>query len=380
MLRKDIKNLSQLFFGHNQNGIFVSMIEQDFIFKKVKLVNGSSSWESPSNIALIKYWGKYGVQLPKNPSISFTLSECKTITKINFRPKKEKENINFSFLFDGSLKPSFNKKIDLFINRILTYIPAIKNHFFEIESYNTFPHSSGIASSASSMSSLALCFMEIEKQINPKISKDYFMQKASFLARLGSGSATRSIGGPLVYWGTNKTYDDSSLFYGTTMNSVAPVFKTFQDTILIIDKNEKKVSSTIGHQLMKSNPYAENRFIQANENMSKLKYVLLKGDIDNFIKIIELEALSLHAMMMTSSPSFILLHPNTLAVIKEVYEFRKQTLIPICFTLDAGANVHLLYPHQFFDKAQNFIREKLLKYCVSNKFINDHVGVGSKKI
>ena len=73
------------------NGIFVNMVEQDFIFKKVKLVKGFSSWESPSNIALIKYWGKYGEQLPENPSISFTLSECKTITKIHYRPKKENE-------------------------------------------------------------------------------------------------------------------------------------------------------------------------------------------------------------------------------------------------------------------------------------------------
>jgi diphosphomevalonate decarboxylase len=131
---------------------------------------------------------------------------------------------------------------------------------------------------------------------------------------------------------------------------------------------------------MKSNPYAKNRFIQANENMNQLKDVLIKGDLDNFIKIIELEALSLHAMMMTSSPSFILMQPNTLFVINEVYEFRKRTAIPICFTLDAGANIHLLYPHRFFKKVQNFIKEKVLKYCVSKQFINDHVGVGSKKI
>ena len=356
------------------------MVEQDFIFKKVKLVNGFSSWESPSNIALIKYWGKYGEQLPENPSISFTLSECKTITKIYYRPKKEKEIDNFSFLFDGSLKPSFNNKINQFINRISIYIPAIKHHFFEIESHNTFPHSSGIASSASAMSSLALCFMEIEKQINTKISKLDFIKKASFLARLGSGSATRSIEGPIVYWGNSKAYDDSSLLYGTPLNNIASVFTTYQDTILIIDKNEKRVSSTLGHQLMKSNPYAKNRFIQANENMNQLKDVLIKGDLDNFIKIIELEALSLHAMMMTSSPSFILMQPNTLFVINEVYEFRKRTAIPICFTLDAGANIHLLYPHRFFKKVQNFIKEKVLKYCDSKQFINDHVGVGSKKI
>jgi len=225
------------------------MTEQDFIFKSVELVNGISTWESPSNIALIKYWGRYDEQLPKNPSISFTLSKCKTITKINYRPKRENETENFSFLFENSSKPSFHVKIDKFINRIEKYIPAVKHHFFEIKSHNTFPHSSGIASSASAMSSLALCFMEIERQINPKISEIYFLKKASFLARLGSGSASRSIEGPLVSWGDSEAYDNSSLFYGTSLKNIAPIFKTYQDTILIIDKNEKKVSSTLGINL-----------------------------------------------------------------------------------------------------------------------------------
>ena len=355
------------------------MKEQDFVFKPQEVVTGSSSWESPSNIALIKYWGKYGVQLPKNPSISFTLSQCKSITKINFRPKDESENHNFSFLFNGKIKNSFHPKIYQFFDRVQNYIPAIKKHYFEIESHNTFPHSSGIASSASAMASLALCFMEIEKQINPKISKKYFLKKASFLARLGSGSASRSIEGPIVCWGESKNYKNSSLLYGIPLKNLAPVFNTYHDSILIIDQKEKKVSSSEGHLLMSSNPFSKSRFIQANENVNKLKNILIEGDLENFVKIIELEALSLHAMMMTSYPSYILMHPNTLFVINEVHRFRDETSIPICFTLDAGANVHLLYPKKYFDKIQILIKEKLLKFCDSKQFINDHVGFGSKK-
>jgi len=356
------------------------MISEDFIFKRVKLVSGFSSWESPSNIALIKYWGKFDEQLPKNPSISFTLSNCKTITKIKYRPKKENEDQDFSFLFNGTEMKSFHEKISQFIKRISQYISAVNYHFFDIESHNTFPHSSGIASSASAMSSLALCFMEIEKKIDSKISKAYFLKKASFLARLGSGSASRSIEGPIVYWGDSQAYKNSSSLYGVALKDISPIFKTYRDTILIIDGNEKKVSSSKGHQLMNSNPYAENRFNQANKNMKILQEILKKGDLKGFIEIVELEALSLHAMMMTSSPSFILLHPNTLFVINEVYEYRKNTSIPICFTLDAGANIHLLYPNQYFKKVQLFISERLLKYCHLKQFINDSIGLGSKKI
>ena len=150
-------------------------------------------------------------------------------------------------------------------------------------------------------------------------------------------------------------------------------------SILIIDQKEKKVSSSEGHLLMSSNPFSKSRFIQANENVNKLKNILIEGDLENFVKIIELEALSLHAMMMTSYPSYILMHPNTLFVINEVHRFRDETSIPICFTLDAGANVHLLYPKKYFDKIQILIKEKLLKFCDSKRFINDHVGFGSKK-
>ncbi|MBL30918.1 MAG: diphosphomevalonate decarboxylase [Flavobacteriaceae bacterium] len=356
------------------------MKENDFIFKTSELVNGYSVWESPGNIALVKYWGKEKNQVPKNPSISFTLSKSKTITKLRFRPKKNHNENNYSFLFNSSVKQSFHEKIDNFFFRIEKYIPAIRDHFFEIESKNTFPHSSGIASSASSMSSLALCLMDFEKKNNPKITKSYFLKKASFLARLGSGSASRSISGPVVSWGKSEIYENSSDLFGTKFNKINEVFRTYQDSILIIDNQKKAVSSSVGHHLMESNPYAKNRFIQANENINLLKSVLEKGDIKNFIQIVESEALSLHAMMMTSSPSFILMKPNTLSVIDRVIKFRKSTSVPICFTLDAGSNIHLLYPKANFNKIQSFIQNDLIQFCDSKKFINDEVGDGAKKI
>ena len=90
------------------------MSENDFVFEPSKLVNGSSSWESPSNIALIKYWGKYRNQLPKNPSVSFTLSRSKTVTKVRYRPKIKGDKKNYSFSFNSSEKKSFHEKIDKF--------------------------------------------------------------------------------------------------------------------------------------------------------------------------------------------------------------------------------------------------------------------------
>ena len=166
------------------------------------LQSGTVTWQAPSNIALVKYWGKKDNQIPQNPSISFTLSNCKTITTLHFQPKESNNNFEFEIFLDGQKQDSFKSKIETFFTRVEHYLPFIKNYKFKIETENTFPHSSGIASSASGMSALALCLLDIEQQLlNEKHTDEMFNKKASFLARLGSGSACRSIAGDLVVWG-----------------------------------------------------------------------------------------------------------------------------------------------------------------------------------
>lgn len=359
------------------------MTEQDFILKHhSNLDQGSHRWSSPSNIALVKYWGKKENQIPANPSISFTLEGCKTDTTLHYK-KRDTPNDAFSIdvIFEGEQKEAFKPKIETFFERILSYLPFLKDYHFTIETSNTFPHSSGIASSASGMSALALCLMSMEKEINPKLSEAYFNQKASFLARLGSGSACRSIEGDLIVWGKHDAVEGSSDLFGVKYShEVHDVFKNFQDTILLVDKGEKQVSSTVGHGLMHDHPYAERRFQQAHDNLSKLTDVFKTGDLDKFIEIVESEALTLHAMMMTSLPYFILMRPNTLEIINRIWQFRKTTGTPICFTLDAGANVHLLYPESEITKVNQFIKDELVAFCQNAHYICDRIGFGAKQL
>lgn len=343
-----------------------------------QLNDGTVSWQSPSNIALVKYWGKYGEQLPQNPSISFTLSNCNTKTSLRYKHNKEN---SFKVFLDGKREEGFEPKIKTFFERIQQYVPFIKDYSFIVETSNSFPHSSGIASSASGMSALALCLMEMEKQLVPDSSQDYLTQKASFLARLGSGSACRSIEGPLVVWGEHKEIANSSNLYGTPfLEKVHTLFKNYQDTILLVDKGEKQVSSTVGHGLMHGHAFAKARFSQAHENLSTLITVFEKGDIDQFIKIVESEALTLHAMMMTSHPYFILMKPNTLEIINAIWYYREKTGSKVCFTLDAGANVHVLYPESEGESVQEFIVKKLSKFCQNGQYIHDFAGFGAKKL
>ena len=357
--------------------------EKDFISKPFSstIENGSFQWSAPSNIALVKYWGKKENQIPANPSISFTLNNCKTITKLAFAKKEANKNFSFDLLFEGKPKEDFKPKIQKFFERIDVYCSYLKDYHFTIDTENTFPHSSGIASSASGMAALAMNIMNLEKELNPSITQEYFYQKASFLARLGSGSACRSVKGSIVVWGKHAEINGSSDLFGVEFPSnIHPNFKNYQDTILLVDKGEKQVSSTVGHDLMHNHPFAEHRFAQAQNNLSSIKAVLETGNLDEFIKIIESEALTLHALMMTSLPYFILMKPNTLEIINKIWKFRNKTKIPICFTLDAGANIHVLYPENVRESVLQFIASELVGYCQNGQYICDEIGTGAINI
>ena len=344
---------------------------------------GKVGWQSPSNIALVKYWGKHGKQLPQNPSISFTLSECCTETFIQY---EKSEHLGFQFFFEGKENPAFGAKIEKFLLDNQAFFPFINQLNMKVESRNTFPHSSGIASSASSMSAFVMCLLDIEYWLarTERQRAGIFSvvpQKASYFSRLASGSACRSVYPKMALWGATEAYNGSSDEYAVPLeNDIHPVFKTFRDSILIVSGEKKSVSSRAGHGLMEGNPYAPARYAQANENIKNLLTALKSGDLDTFINITESEALQLHALMMCSNPSFILMKPNTLHIIEEVRNFRNETHIPLCFTLDAGPNVHLLYPESEAEKVNDFIKNTLSNYCVEGRWIADHVGDGPKKL
>ena len=177
-----------------------------------KISSGSVTWKSPSNLAIVKYWGKHGVQLPRNPSISMTLNNAYTLTKVSYEPRENHEDLfDISFSFHGEEKPGFAKKIADYFEKLLPVYPFLKQLTWNIESENSFPHSAGIASSASAMSALALCLCTIEDELFGTLSDDLlFDRKASYLSRLGSGSASRSIFPHWSVWGASPEVNGSN--------------------------------------------------------------------------------------------------------------------------------------------------------------------------
>jgi len=343
--------------------------------EKYKNNSGSVGWSCPSNIALIKYWGKRPVQIPMNPSLSMTLEVARTRTRLEFDYDPQNQNPTLHYQFEGRLVPSFENRIKEFIGGIVPYIPVLSHTSLRIESENTFPHSSGIASSASSMGALALCLVAMENKITDH-SHPIDKEKASYIARLGSGSACRSVYPGFALWGATDEWAGSNNEYALPVTSYHNDFNQLRDAILIVDSGVKKVSSSQGHLLMNTNPFSKTRILQANQNLITLKSVLDEGDWDGFISLMELEALSLHSMMMTSKPPYILMKPGTLSIIHKVRAFRNDTRCNVGFTLDAGPNVHLIYSHRDSDKVTDFITTELVPFCEEGKLIMDQMGKG----
>lgn len=348
------------------------MTTQDFLGKQNFNISSETVSEScPSNIALIKYWGKYANQIPANPSISFTLNHCKTNTTIEFLAN---EPFSVKTFLSGNEEVKFAEKIEKYFKNIEQYLPWILKGKYIINTENTFPHSSGIASSASGFGAIAKCLMKLDETFSGKSSDEESTQKASFLARLGSGSACRSLYNGLVVWGDSEVVNGSSDLFAVQYpnEEVHAIFRNFNDWVLLIHEGQKSVSSTVGHGLMNTNPYAERRFQEARENFVPMKEILKSGDLEGFIKLVEHEALTLHAMMMMSDPAFILMRTGTLEVINKIWDFRRNTSLPLFFTLDAGANVHLLFPNDGSeDQIKAFIETELLQHTQKNGVVKD---------
>jgi diphosphomevalonate decarboxylase len=325
--------------------------------------------KAPSNIALIKYWGKKANQLPCNPSLSYTLNESFTESELRIFPRGSRSWIEV--LFEGESKSSFVPKIEKWVDSFVSEYSYLADISLQFNSKNTFPHSAGIASSASAFATMAHLILQLENELTGQGVDDKLW---SSLARLGSGSACRSISGPLMLWGHIPSIENSSDEYACEWNLVHQDFRSMGDAILIISDKEKAVSSSVGHGLMNNHPYAETRFKQANKNLIELLGAMKLNDWNLFSQVVEEEALSLHGLMMNSRPSYTLMRPNTLSAIEEIKKAQNNGL-PITFTLDAGPNVHLLYPLKHRGAVLEFIESKLVHLCSNGQWINDSSGV-----
>lgn len=329
-----------------------------------------TKWQAPSNIALVKYWGKKGHQLPSNPSISLTLSQCQTQSELTFSGS---DHLSVELFLDGEKRPSFAAKIQTFLEKLASDFPVLNQTKVVVHTHNTFPHGTGIASSASGMAAVALCLADYLYFLKGKSRDDNFTKLASYFARLASGSASRSIFGGMVSWGEFAGESEMSDLFATPF-AAHEIFNDLCDSVIIVSSEEKVVSSRAGHGRMGDHPYAEARFAEAHKNFKRTIDALRSGDWKTVGHVLENEALQLHALMLTSPESYTLLKPNSIFAIEKIRQWRQATGVEAYFTLDAGPNIHLLYLKKDEKLVKAFIENELRNAC--EQVIHDQRGTG----
>ncbi len=281
-----------------------------------------------SNIAFIKYWGVAdpAINLPLNNSISMTLAEAFTTTTLEW---VEQGLTSDEITLDGErLSPQAATRLiaHLDLLRGLTDV----DYRARVVSRNNFPMASGIASSASGFAALTVAGTRA-------LGLDLGPTELSALARRGSGSASRSLFGGFVEW--EQGHDDAS---SVAFQRHAADYWDLVDVVVVVSSAAKHVSSAGGHTLAATSPLNAGRIASLDAALSAVREAIDHRDLDLLGPVIEQDALAMHGVMMTSTPSLLYWQPGTLEILQAVRRWREYDRLPVYFTIDAGPNVHLI--------------------------------------
>ncbi len=278
------------------------------------------------NIAFIKYWGNRNDQLrlPLTGSLSMALDGLETVTRVSFDPDLTADR----FILNGT------EQSGAALDRVASFLDHVRqwaglNRFAQVESTSNYPSGAGIASSAAAFAALALA---ASRAAGLELSE----AELSHLARLGSGSACRSVPGGYAEWLPGSGDADSY-----AVQIAPPEHWDLVDLIAVVDRGEKAVSSSTGHKLASTSPLQTLRVAGVPERLEQCRTAILERDFERLAQVVELDSEWMHAVMRTSTPPLYYWKPATEVVIWNVRAWRSQGHA-VCATVDAGPNVHVI--------------------------------------
>lgn len=281
---------------------------------------------APANIAFIKYWGKKdpALRLPLNPSISMNLSACTTTTTVEFSKDFNEDSVSEGF---------DKQRIIEHVDRLRSIVKSEAR--VRVTTENNFPKSAGVASSASGFAALTVA---AAAALDLKLSEN----ELSALARMGSGSACRSIPDGFVKWEGEYAW---SLYPSD--------YWDLRDIIVIVDNSNKKVSSSEGHDKAITSPYFKKRLQALPKRIKKIEEAFRKRDFRAFGEIIEEECLDMHRVMQTQEPPLYYWNEET----KKIMQIIQERRVPAYFTIDAGPNVHVICEGKNEEKVTEYFKK-----------------------
>ncbi|CAM2967910.1 diphosphomevalonate/mevalonate 3,5-bisphosphate decarboxylase family protein [Legionella worsleiensis] len=304
--------------------------------------------QAPANIALIKYMGKKegGANLPDNASLSYTLNHLLTTVRLEqiSAPKDVWEPLNIPGAPEFVLSLASQK-------RYIDHLVMLKNYFgyrgsFLIQSSNNFPHSSGLASSASSFAALTKCAVRALTELTnkPLISDN----EQAELSRLGSGSSCRSFFSPWALW------------EGNEVKGIELPYDNLIHQVIVVSSAEKKVSSSEAHQRVKSSPFYADRPQRAEERLKLLLDALMNKDWEHIFTICWREFQDMHHLFSSCTNPFSYISTQCLELLRILEAHWNTKGDGPIVTMDAGPNIHLLYRPDQAEQARQFKSEYLL--------------------
>jgi diphosphomevalonate decarboxylase len=317
--------------------------------------------KSPANIAFIKYWGKTDpkTRVPRNNSISMCLSELFSVCTVEFDKRIEDDQIEF--VGEKIVTDKEKSRIIQVLDRVRSL--ANVSEKARVKTKNNFPKATGIASSASGLSSVTMAAVRAS-------GLDLSELELSKLARLASGTAARSIPDGFVEWekGTNESNSYAKTIFPIDYWKVC-------DVVAIVTHEMKKVSSTDGHAIADTSPFYEERLVGMEKKIKLIKRAIKDKEFTSFGTILEREALNMHAICMTSEPPILYWEGPTIAMMRKIEEWRDEGLESY-YTIDAGPTLHAICK----EEDASTLAKRLKRINGVERVVINKPGVGARMI
>lgn len=287
----------------------------------------SAAARAYTNIAFIKYWGNAddALRLPASGSLSMNLAGLHTTTVLRWSEDLIGDSLTIN---DQIAQPHALRRTSAHLDVMRERLGI--RHRAEIRSSNNFPMGTGIASSASAFAALTLA-------ATAALGVELSQRELSALARRGSGSAARSIPPGFVEWFTGASHDSS---YAETI--AGPDHWDLVDVVAVVSREHKRVDSTAGHATAASSVLQSARLQTVEDRLRMAKGAILRRNFEQLAAVVEEDSNLMHAIMMTSRPALFYWQPASLAIMQAVRRWRERDGLEVCYTLDAGPNVHCI--------------------------------------
>jgi phosphomevalonate decarboxylase len=297
---------------------------------------------------LIKYHGLKDEKrrLPFHDSVSVCAEQLYATATVEFDSKYPSDQIEIN----GATAAAREAERVLDVVDYLRKITKTKEHF-KLASRNSIAEGKGLGFSAAAFASIAMASSKA-------LGLNFKMERLSEVARLGAGSATRSVAGGFALWHANKngrSYAEQ-LSMGENMR--------FAMAIVPIASS---IKTDMAHAEFVSSPFFKARLKEVSKILPKMRSAIVKGDLPKIGSLAESDSLSLHAVTMTGTSRLFLITPQTIQIIERVVELREKEGIPVWFSLDTGPSVWMNTTTEFVDRVADDIRKNTEKMVLTSE-------------